>query len=434
MDAEVFAHATAQRYRDEIVQVMQDLIRIPSQNMPPVGEEGACQEYIAGYLRRHGLSADVYELSTVPGLLEHPDYFPGRDYRGRPNVLSCLSGTGGGRSLLLSGHCDTVALGESDWAHPPFAAAIHDDKLFGLGAIDMKGPLAAMLVLFKAVSEQRIPLLGGLSFESVVDEEEAGVNGTIAGRLHGGTVDGAIIAEVTGLDVYPAARGALIAHVVFGAEGSWLDVGHSEGKAPDAVEQIGIFLAHLDELRAARRSHPVPALYRDMPNPTSVSVTKVYAGGWGSKVPIAVPPVGRVELILQTLPGEVRADVLQEVEDWLTSVVERNREAFAIPPQIEFARRWMHPTSIDPDHPLATMLAESVTAVTGEAAHIVGAPWPCDLWALQRTFGIPSVVFGPKGGNAHAADEYIELNSVFTFWEALLLFILRWCGVCERHL
>lgn len=424
-----FAQDTLRRYRDEIVEVMQNLVRIPSQNKPPTGEEQACQEFMAAYLAGHGLTADLYEPNQVPGLVEHPDYWPGRDYRNRPNLSTILKGRGGGRSLLLTGHCDTVALGENAWTRPPFGAEIHDGRLYGLGAVDMKGPLGALLVLVKAIAELGLPLRGSVTFESVVDEEEAGVNSTLAGRLREGVVDGAVICEVTGLEIYPAARGALIANILFGAEGTWLDVAHRTEQTADAVEQIGLFLSHLSELRAIRRSQPVPDLYKHYSEPATVSVTKVYAGGWGSQVPIAVPPVGRIELICQTLPGEERAAVLGQVDRWLDGLVARYPAAFRTRPQLQFARRWMHPTAMDRAHPLVATLGDCVAQVTGQPPTVVGAPYPCDLWALQRTFGIPAVVFGPRGGNAHAADEYVELESVFGMWETLFMLTCQWCGV-----
>lgn len=429
MDRRELAKQIVARYQDEMVQVMQDILRIPSQNKPPLGEEKAVQEYMAAYLRRAGLPAELYRIDEVPGFLEHPDYWPGRQYAERPNLSCKLTGKGGGRSLLLTGHCDTVALGENVWSKPPFGAEIHDHRLYGLGASDMKGQLGTMLVLFKAVAEQGIPLRGTLAFESVVDEEEGGVNGTIAGRLRDGPMDAAVIPEASGLDIYPAARGALIANVVFSAEGTWLEVGKADQKQPDAVEQIGWFLVHLDELRAARRSHYVPDIYRMYPDPAPVNVTKVYAGGWGSQVPIAVPPVGRVQIIIQTLPGEQRANVLREFEDWLDDVIERHPAVFPTRPHLEFAIRWMHPTQIEPGHPLVTTLAECAKRVMGRAPAIKGAPYACDMWALHRTFHMPAVVFGPTGANAHAADEYIDLPSTFAFAETLLLLIMEWCGV-----
>ena len=432
MNPRTFAHQLLAEYRGEIMQVVQDLIRMPSRNMPPGGEELACQEYLAGYLRRAGLPVDLYEPDQVPGLMEHPAYWPGRDYRNRPNLHSSLPGRGGGRSLLLSGHVDTVAMGDNVWTYPPFASEVHDGRLYGLGTIDMKGAMAAMAVLHKAIAEKGVRLRGDLNYECVVDEEEGGVNATIAGRLRYGAVDGALIPEGTDLKIYPAARGALISDIIFSStKGTWLDVGKSAEKTADAVKQIGIFLTHIDELSTMRRRHPVHPLYTSYPDPVPVQVTKVYAGGWGNQVPIAVPPEGRIELIMQTLPGETREAVYQEMTDWLDSVIARHEDAFVTRPEIRHRIRWMVPTAIAPDHPLVTKMAACARGVLGSEPEVVGAPFACDMFALTQIFNIPGIVFGPTGANAHAADEYVDVESLFAFWEALLLFVMDWCGVEE---
>lgn len=199
----------------------------------------------------------------------------------------------------------------------------------------------------------------------------------------------------------------------------------------DVVRQIGLFLTHLDELRARRQAAPAHPLYESYPDPVPVQVTKVYAGGWGSQVPIAVPPEGRIELICQALPGETRADVLGAVEAWLEGLIERHPAAFSTRPELRFRRRWMVPTAIEAGHPLVTALAGSIAQVTGAQPDVLGAPYACDLFALHQLFDMPGVIFGPSGANAHAADEYVELDSVFAFWESLLLFIMTWCGVAE---
>ena len=250
-------------------------------------------------------------------------------------MCATLDGAGGGRSLLLTGHMDTVALGENDWSVDPFGGEIREGRLYGLGSVDMKGAMGAMLVLVKALVEQDIRLKGTLSYECVVDEEEAGVNATIAGRLRHGPLDAAIIPEITSLQVYPAARGALITDILFtNKETTWLEVGTDAEAQADVVAQIGLLLTHLDDLRSSRRSHPVPPLYRSYPDPVPVQVTKIYAGGWGSQVPIAVPADGKIELIVQTLPGENRADVLQEVENWLDDLVGQHPTIFTTRPQV----------------------------------------------------------------------------------------------------
>jgi acetylornithine deacetylase len=430
-----FAHDMRLRYQDEIIQVMQDLLRIPSPNHPPTGDELACQEYIAAYLQRAGLPAEMYEPDTVPGMVEHPEYWPGRSYRGRPNVNSILPGRGGGRSLLLTGHVDTVTLGDNVWTHPPFGAQIDGGRMYGLGAIDMKGQMGAALVLYKAIREHRIPLLGTLSYEIVVDEEEGGVNGTFAGRMRYGPMDGAVVMEGTNLQIYPAARGALITDFIFAStEGTWLEVGMGGEKQErsDAVEQIGIFLSHLDEFKAVRRAVVVPSLYEVYPDPVPAQITKVYAGGWGSQVPIAVPTEGRIEFIVQTLPGETEAEVQKQQDDWLDSVIARHRDAFAVRPRTQRRIRWMRPTAIDPAHPLVVTMVDSAAQVMGEPPKIVGAPYACDMFALHQFFNMPALLFGPTGANAHAADEYVDLESVFAFWESLLIFTLEWCGVAAE--
>jgi acetylornithine deacetylase len=128
------------------------------------------------------------------------------------------------------------------------------------------------------------------------------------------------------------------------------------------------------------------------------------------------------------LPGERREDVLQEQEAWLASVIERNPAAFATRPETSFHVRWLAPTEMSPAHPMVITLADSVSALTGKAPVVTGAPYACDLFALQRDFGMPAVVFGPRGGNAHGGDEYLELEPLFAWWECLLAFVLGWCG------
>jgi acetylornithine deacetylase len=434
MDRNAFAHEMRLRYQDEIIRVMQDMLRIPSENHPPTGDELACQEYVAAYLKDAGLSAEMYEPDTVPGMVEFPEWWPGRTYRNRPNVNSILPGKGVGRSLLLTGHADTVVVGENVWSHPPFGAQIDGGRMYGLGAIDMKGQMAAALVLYKAIKEQQVPLLGTLSYEIVVDEEEGGVNGTFAGRMRYGPMDGAVVLEGTNLQIYPAARGALITDFIFtSTEGTWLEVGMAGEKKEraDAVEQIGIFLSHVDEFRAVRRAAASHPLYESYPDPVPAQITKVYAGGWGPQVPIAVPTEGRIEFIVQTLPGETEEELQKQQDDWLESVIERHKDAFAVRPTTRRRIRWMRPTAINPDHPLVKTMADSVAQVTGGAPEIVGAPYACDMFALHQFFNTPALIFGPTGANAHAADEYVDIESVFTFWESLLIFVMEWCGVSE---
>jgi acetylornithine deacetylase len=100
---------------------------------------------VAKQFRDMQLVPEVYYLDDVAGLKEHPSYWPGRDYHNRPNVVARRKGMGGGRSLVLSGHIDTVPLGLQPWTRDPFGAQIEDDRLYGLGAFDMKSGVVVNL-------------------------------------------------------------------------------------------------------------------------------------------------------------------------------------------------------------------------------------------------------------------------------------------------
>jgi hypothetical protein len=212
--------ATIESLRDEVIGIAQELIRIPSVNHPPTGEEEACQRAVAAHLRSAGLRPEIYALDDVPGLAAHPAFWPGRDYRGRPNVVARRPGQGGGRSLVLSGHIDTVPLGTQPWQHDPFGAELAAGRLYGLGAYDMKGGVAAILGVMRALAALAVPLQGDVIAETVVDEEFGGVNGTLAGRVRGDNGDALVIPEPSNLVIHNGVRGGHVAQLrLVGREG-----------------------------------------------------------------------------------------------------------------------------------------------------------------------------------------------------------------------
>jgi len=207
MDVEFKLLKKANEEKEELFRVVQDLVRIPSENIPPSGNELECQEYIARYMTCLGLPVDLYYFNDSPELKKHPAFWPGRDYSKRPNLAVVYKGKGNGKSLLLSGHIDTVPRGSTPWKEDPFGGIIKGGKLYGFGAWDMKGGIGAIMIVLKIFKELDIRLQGDLIFESVVDEEFAGVNGTIAGRLRSYNADGAIIPEPTNLSICPGTCG-----------------------------------------------------------------------------------------------------------------------------------------------------------------------------------------------------------------------------------
>ena len=109
---------TVEERRDEIIGLARELVKTPSENKPPDGDELACQKIIREFFRKANLKTDFVHLKDVPGLKDHEAYLTGRNYKNRPNVTAAYEGSGKWRSLLLSGHIDTMPAGEEEkWKH-----------------------------------------------------------------------------------------------------------------------------------------------------------------------------------------------------------------------------------------------------------------------------------------------------------------------------
>lgn len=410
--------------RGELLSLLSSLVRTPSENRAPIGAELACQQLLAARLERAGFAPHLYEPDTVPGLPQHPLFWPGRDYRQRPNLAATLPGAGGGRSLVLSGHIDTVPAGSLPWTDSPFSAAIDGNRLYGRGAFDMKAGVAANLFVLEALRELGIRLRGNLTFESVVDEEFGGVDGTLAGRLAGYTADAAIISEPSSLRICPAQRGGRTVHITFSAPNSGI---LSPAGAAGVIEQLRLFLnalpAFVDVRRLAAPRHP---LYAHLDDPIPVTVARIQTAPWGTDEPPNVPPVCRLELFWQAMPGESLADIDQQFHTWFTELT----RAFAVPPTIEHPIRWLPGSALDPSHPLIHEFSTAARQATGQTPAVQGIEGPCDLFVFHE-FGIPALLWGPSGGNAHMPDEYVDIDSLLTSTKALLNFVSSWCEIAS---
>ena len=200
--------------RDDLVDLASTLIgfdttaREPGE---PGGEEAALQEHLASRLDDSGLEVELWEPEadlaasvTVP---------PGFAFDGRLQLLARRPGTGGGRNLLLNGHVDVVPSGPADaWSVPPRPAQLRDGRLYGRGACDMKGGVAAMVVAVEALAALAVPTAGDLLVNTVTDEESTGA-GAAAILARGAGAEAGIIPEPTGLDIWTASRGSTVATI-----------------------------------------------------------------------------------------------------------------------------------------------------------------------------------------------------------------------------
>jgi acetylornithine deacetylase len=360
-----------------LVRTLSDLIAINSINpslVPGAPGEAEAAAYVKDALLHLGLEVALVE--SVPG---------------RPSVIGILHGRGGGRSLMLNGHLDTVGV---DGMPEPFAPKMRDGRMYGRGAFDMKGGVTACLAAAKALVDAKVGLRGDLIVAAVADEEYASVGTSdVAGRVR---VDGAIVTEPTALDLCIAHKGFV-----------WLEV-ETTGRAAhgsryhegiDANMRMGRVLAELDRLEQdlrARAPHPLVG-------PPSLHAAILQGGTELSTYAARCT----LKIERRTVPGEG----LAQVEAELRSILDRL--AAADPTFCASLRTLLErqPFEVSPDAPLVRAVRQSAVDRLGKPPAHFGAAFWMDT-AILAAAGVEAAVIGPTGAGAHAAEEWVDLQSV----------------------
>lgn len=413
-----------EHHRGEMVDMLSELIRFDTVNRVVTGTEKECQQALCRLLKELGMEAELYIPEETAGFHDHPAYYPGKDYSDRPNVSAVWRGTGGGKSLLFSGHIDTAAIAPG-WVTSPFDPIVTDNKLYGLGTYDMKGGLVAAVMAVKCLMELGLKLRGDVLIESVVDEEFGGANGTVAGRVRGIAADAVIIPEPTNLAVYPATRGGALWRVTFrGTTGLSFSGEVTRNPANDAAKFI-VFLEQYERERA-REAGPAP-WYADSREPLPIIVTRLEAGDLNSPLCDVGPVECHVDIWVECYPGVDEEGLREALLTGYERFSGRSYEEGLARPEFERMIRFLPGSSVAPDFPLLPLLTEEIESVTGQKAEVTGAPFACDAFVFNENSDSPALILGPSGGNAHAPGEFVDLDSMAALIEIYAGAILRWC-------
>ena len=372
----------------ELIALTRDLIRIPSVVRPgdPVATEAAVAEYVERWLTKEGLSVEVQPVAA-----------------GRPNVLGWIGEPSAGRTLLLEGHTDVVTEGDpAAWTHPPFAADVTDGRIWGRGAADMKGGLAAAMIAAAAIKRSGVDLEGRLVVGALVDEE-----GDMIGAKHlcttalGRELTAAIICEPEQNELCLEQRGVVWARVT--AKGRM-----AHGAMPEAgVNPITALGALLSEAPALERR--LRKLCRRSPHlrPPTVTPTIVQAPVQGVAQSNVIPSMAQATLDVRLTPGPDAETIGKELD----ATCQRAMEAV---PGAEVTWQAVNgfrlATQVDKGETLVRAMVKGVRQVTGRAPKFGGVPGSTDGTILRMTLGIPIVTCGP--GNRlipHQVDEYVEV-------------------------
>jgi len=354
-----------------------ELVAIESVNPDLVATgsgESKIAAFVASWLAAEGLAVQVVE--PVPG---------------RASVIGVLAGAGGGTSLILNAHMDTVGAGGMK---DPFAPIVREGRVYGRGAYDMKGSLAAIMIA--AREAKKLKLHGDVIVAAVADEEVASV-GTAA-VLKRVEADAAIVTEPTEMRLCLAHKGFAWLEVEtrgVAAHGSRPDLG------VDAVGHMGRILTEvlkLDRRLHAGRGHLLLG--------TGTIHASLIEGGQELST---YPARCVVKLERRTIPGEDGASALREIEEVIAAARKED-------PALEASARLLMerpPSQLGADSFVTEAVEKAATEELRRKPEVIGVAYWMDM-ALSNAVGIPTVAFGPSGEGAHADVEWVDLASLET--------------------
>lgn len=386
-----------------------DLIRFPS----TPGQEAEAMECAAQRF------AEVAEVERVPlsnALRDDEDYsdpIPDLQYDGRWEVRLRLPGTQEGRSLLFNTHLDVVP--PSQGQEHPFDPRVVDGVVYGRGACDAKGQVAALYTVLRTVKELGTRLPGDLLAHLVV-EEECGGNGTLAMVRRGEPADGCIVMEPTDLRIFSSVRGAVWFRVTcIGRPGHSGRAGDTVSALKMAIRVVEILEGYHARLLAASRGIP---LFDQYPNPMPITFGKLIAGDW----PATAPSRAVVEGVLGLLPNKTRYQVMEEMRQ---AILDEGDEWLRDHFTLDFMYR--HDAHVlRPDHPLVTGL-QGACRQAGAAGEVSAMTASCDSWFYNNQLNIPTVVFGAGSLRyAHSNEEQIRMGEIAQAATILLYFADQW--------
>ncbi|MFS0555416.1 ArgE/DapE family deacylase [Brevibacillus sp. 179-C9.3 HS] len=379
--------------RNELISLVQDLIRIDSVN-PYLDEDGPGEKAIAAFIRER-LEAAGLEVHVMP------------INNKAVNVVGILRGTGGGKSLMLNGHMDTVSAKRMEI--PPFEPTLTDNKIYGRGSQDMKGSLGAMIAAVEAIAQAKAPLTGDVILTFVADEEYKSIGTEELVKAY--KADAAICCEPSDLAIGVVHRGfAWVKCEVLGKAAH----GSRPAEGIDAIVRAGRVLQELERLSdrlAEGAVHPILGA-------ASVHASLIQGGTELS----TYPDYCRIDWERRTLPGETEADVAAEIESLLQKLRAED-ETFQASAELSFLRE---PFEVALDEPVYVALQTACERVMRKTPEVCGFSGWTDAALLQEA-GIPTVLFGPTGAGLHSAVEYVEVESLVDMSTILVETICDFC-------
>ena len=388
-----------------------------------LGEEATVQRFIAAELADLGLEPDVWDIDPAT-IARLPGYGPVEwSFAGRPNVAARIPAAApGGRSLVFQGHIDVVpATPEHRWTHDPWAGEVADGRMWGRGAADMKAGVAAMIYAARALRDAGVGLRGDLSLVTVIEEECTG-NGALSALDRGYTADAAVIPEPFGHRALEAQVGVLWARVTVRGQGAHAERATEVQNA--VVKAARVIQAVVEVEEAANRDELRHPQFADTPHPLNYNVGIARGGDWASSVPEECV----LEVRIAAYPGEDLPEVQERFRTALIAAVRDDPWLAEHPPEVAFYAFQADGFVIAREAPIMRTLAAAHAGVVGGELEFLTFTATTDARLFNLYYDVPATCYGPLGGNLHAPDEWVDLESVRQVTKVLATTAMEWCS------
>lgn len=397
--------------REELAGLTQDLVRIPSvyRAGDPEGNESRAARFVADYLE--GAGFDVRTEEVAPG---------------RPNVWAVWDGDRPGKTLLFEGHTDVVTEGRAgDWTYPPFAAERYEGRIYGRGACDTKGNLAAAILAIRAVKDSGVPFPGRLILCHPVDEEGMmlGIKEFIR-RGHADGVDGAVICEPEENQLCVRQKGALRVEVTVRGR---MAHGAMPLSGVNPVTRAARFVVAVEELEKEEIERHGEDPFLGYPSLTPTILLGPEAG----EPQINVIPAGAyVALDIRTVPSQSHEELIGRLEECLADLASEDPDFDATLEVIEERP----PTETPMNDPLVRAMAAAYTRITGREPRYNGVPGATDGTFLSTWAGIPIVTTGAGEREIpHHRDEWVSVDELFETCKLYAATAMYYCYGKDAH-
>jgi acetylornithine deacetylase/succinyl-diaminopimelate desuccinylase family protein len=387
---------------EDVIKLTQELIRIPGHRSCD-GQEKHVAEFIASTLETIGIEVSLQRVVD--------DRF---------NVIARIPGEANGPSLMLTGHTDTVPAGHMEIE--PFDGAIQDNKIYGRGASDMKGSLAAMICAMQAIKESNVDLKGDLVFVGAIGEETTS-EGTAYLVRNGPKTDFAINGEPTNMEVAIAHKGSVLIQVTTIGKAAHCDTPWLGINAIEKTSKIVQAIADRVPNELKQKTHKYTG-------PPTINIAFVSGGEWPYTT---VPDESKIVIITGLLPGESKEAIPLIYEGIIKELKTQDpnlRAKVDIVPIETIPEGYNLSFETPESSPIVKSVEQCATRVLGTRPRLVGVPYWCDASILSHA-GVQTVIFGP--GNidvAHSSVEYVPVNHLI---DASRVYALAALDLCQHQ-